>query len=264
MEYMRALKDLRSRMASLSQGVDETPKNSYVQARQPVQTDQKSTEDIIAQSKDWLAEMRAISEKSRKLNLQPSNESGFAKGFRESYGTRPKKRPEPVETQEEKDAKVAPLVARRGERPSNYAPDSGETTPVPADAKVSKVLDAVAAVESAGSGDYKALGPVVTKGMYKGQRAYGRYQVMEGNIGPWTEAALGRRLTKDEFLADPKAQDAVAAHQLQMSKDKHGTWEDAVSVWFSGRPMAQAGNADDGYLSTPQYINKFRRNFVRV
>ena len=122
----------------------------------------------------------------------------------------------------------------------------------------------MAAVESAGSGDYKALGPVVNKGMYKGQRAYGRYQVMEGNIGPWTEAALGRRLTKDEFLADPKAQDAVAAHQLQMSKDKHGTWEDAVSVWFSGRPMAQAGNADDGYLSTPQYINKFRRNFVRV
>jgi hypothetical protein len=48
--------------------------------------------------------------------------------------------------------------------------------------------DAIASIESAGSGDYSAIGPDTGKG-----RAYGRYQVMDFNIGPWTEKHLGRR-----------------------------------------------------------------------
>src|SRR5690606_24235042 len=57
--------------------------------------------------------------------------------------------------------------------------------------------NAIASIESAGSGDYQAVGPRHPRL----GRALGRYQVMEANVGPWTEKYLGRRLTPEEFLA---------------------------------------------------------------
>lgn len=262
MEYMRALKDLRSRMDNLAVGKEPSiPAQGYVPQR-PMSQPEKTGQDILAESQAWLSEIRDQAAKARREAPKPSG--SFAEGFASTYSRRPKKRPVEGDSTAERAEKIAPLIARRGERPSDYAPDSSRDEPIPVDAEVSNVLDAIAAVESKGSGDYSAVGPKVTKGMYKGQHAYGRYQVMEGNIGPWSEEALGRRLTKDEFMADPKAQDAIAAHRLQLAKDKHGTWEDAASVWFSGQPMAKAGNASDDYLNVPQYINKFRRNFVRA
>jgi len=121
--------------------------------------------------------------------------------------------------------------------------------------------EAIAAVESRGSGDYKAIGPVVEKGMYKGQRAYGRYQVMEGNIGPWTEEHLGQRMTKEEFMNSPEAQDRVVEAELQKSYEKFGSFEDAASVWFSGQPFEKAKDRSDGFTSVPEYISKFRGFF---
>ena len=124
-------------------------------------------------------------------------------------------------------------------------------------------VGAVADVESRGSGDYLAVGPVVKTGMYKGQKAYGKYQVMEGNIGPWTEKYYGKRLTAKEFLANTEAQDAVLENELLKNWRKHGTIEDAVSVWFTGRPIKKAGNASDGYTTVGEYINKFRKSYVK-
>lgn len=121
--------------------------------------------------------------------------------------------------------------------------------------------EALAAIESRGSGDYAAVGPVVDKGMYKGQRAYGRYQVMEGNIPSWTKEALGKSLTTEEFLNDQAAQDAVVEYQLKKSFDKYGNYEDAASVWFTGKPASKAGNVNDGFTSAPEYLQKFRRHF---
>jgi hypothetical protein len=131
----------------------------------------------------------------------------------------------------------------------------------PVDGPLSAAREAIAAVES--SGNYSAIGPVVEKGMYKGQRAIGRYQVMEGNIGPWTEEALGKRMTTEEFLADQAAQDAVVEYQLSKSVKKYGTYEDAASVWFSGQPVSKAGNRDDGYTTVPQYVAKFQTHFKK-
>jgi hypothetical protein len=65
--------------------------------------------------------------------------------------------------------------------------------------------DAIASIESAGSGDYSAIGPT----NQKLGRPLGRYQVMEANIAPWSKQALGREVTPDEFLANPQIQDAV-------------------------------------------------------
>lgn len=147
-------------------------------------------------------------------------------------------------------------------RPVSRADAGLEPPPQPGTLEdLSAAREAIAAVESRGSGDYAAVGPVVEKGMYAGQRAYGRYQVMEGNIGPWTKEVLGREMTKEEFLADREAQDAVVEHELRKSFERFGTYDDAASVWFSGQPASRSQNRSDGFTSAPDYIKKFRGHF---
>lgn len=262
MSYLRSLKQLRENMlsqATNAQAPVETPsliRNSFVDNQSQV----ASTEDLLSDSAAWLSKIKSSSSASQANRPKP--QGNFATGLVESLSSAVDesfdKRQEVKEEKKKEAASIFPedsIIARKS--------SGGETTkPVPLDGPVRSALNAIAAVESRGSGDYAAVGPVVKKGMYANQRAYGRYQVMEGNIAPWTKAAIGRSLTKEEFLASENAQDRVAAAQLQASKDKFGTWEDAASVWFSGRPMKSAGNANDGYTTVPQYINKFRKNFV--
>jgi len=280
MNYANSLKALRARMLSKTTGMDMPESQgleSFIPARAGQEQPQESTGDLLTRAAGWLSEVKSAASLMPNIRKGPVQSSavsasgGFMEGF--VQGIRKNKEAKEEAERKEKEAEVLKeaFVARRSESsPSTYAPErpkereirlSGE--PIPTDADMPAVLEAIAAVESRGSGDYAAVGPVVKKGMYKGQRAYGRYQVMEGNIGPWTEAAIGRRLTVDEFMASPEVQDAVAAYQLQKSKDKFGTWEDAASVWFSGQPMSRAGNRSDGYTTVPEYIAKFRRNFVR-
>lgn len=110
--------------------------------------------------------------------------------------------------------------------------------------------DALASIESGGR--YDAIGPDTGKG-----RAYGKYQVMDFNVGPWTEKYYGKALTPDEFLNNPEAQDAVFRGEFGSYVSKYGNPQDAASVWFSGRPMEDAGNSSDGYNTVPQYVRKF-------
>lgn len=102
------------------------------------------------------------------------------------------------------------------------------------------------------SGNYGALGPVTKSG----DRAYGAYQVMGNNIPSWTQAALGVRMTPEQFLANKDAQDLVARSQFAANLSKYGNPNDAISTWFTGRPVAKAGNASDGYNTNDAYINK--------
>ncbi len=113
---------------------------------------------------------------------------------------------------------------------------------------------AIANIESRGSGGYSALGPLTKKG----DRAYGRYQVMGDNLPSWTKEALGRQLTPDEFLADSQAQDKVFDHFFGKSVEKYGNPLDAASVWFTGRPVS-AGKSSADILGTTgnEYVNKF-------
>jgi hypothetical protein len=121
------------------------------------------------------------------------------------------------------------------------------------DADLERYLNAIAKIES--SNNPKAIGPQTKSG----DRAYGLYQVMGTNVPSWTEEAVGRRMTPDEFLADEEAQRATARHHFGKSLKQYGNPEDAASVWFSGRPMSKAGNASDVLGTTvPDYINKFR------
>jgi hypothetical protein len=116
--------------------------------------------------------------------------------------------------------------------------------------------NAIASIESAGSGDYAALGPVTKKG----NRAYGRYQVMDFNIGPWTEKYLGRRMTPEEFLSSPEAQDKVFAGEFGSYVQKYGNPQDAASAWFTGQPLSEGGNRSDILGTTGNvYVDKFNR-----
>lgn len=112
------------------------------------------------------------------------------------------------------------------------------------------LLNGVKAVES--SGRYNALGPVTRTG----DRAHGAYQVMGANIPQWTRETLGHSMTPQQFLQDQDAQDAVARAKFGSYLQKYGNPQDAISTWFSGKPMSQAGNASDGFNTVPSYVGK--------
>lgn len=93
----------------------------------------------------------------------------------------------------------------------------------------------------------------------RGDRAYGKYQIMGKNIPAWTKEATGTAYTPQEFMANPNIQEQTARYQIQKNLEKYGNPDDAYSVWFSGRPASKAGNARDAYgTSVPQYIRKAR------
>ncbi|MDW9786790.1 hypothetical protein GOB29_19625 [Sinorhizobium meliloti] len=93
----------------------------------------------------------------------------------------------------------------------------------------SSYRDAIASIESAGSGDYRAVGPTHPKM----GRALGRYQIMEANVGPWSREVLGREVTPDEFMANPQLQDAIFDGKFNSYVQKFGP-EGAAQAWFAG------------------------------
>lgn len=93
----------------------------------------------------------------------------------------------------------------------------------------SSYRNAIASIESRGSGDYTAVGPKNDKM----GRALGRYQIMETNIGPWSKAALGREVSVQEFMSSPDIQDAVFDHKFGGYVKQFGL-EGAAQAWFAG------------------------------
>jgi len=125
------------------------------------------------------------------------------------------------------------------------------------DPEVERIRRGFSGVESGGR--YNAVGRDVVRPGRETDRAYGRYQVMGENVGPWTEAAFGQRMSPNEFLNSPKAQDAVVRNQIQQNLNRYGNADDVASVWFSGRPVAQAGQSRDANnVSVPEYLRRFR------
>ncbi len=113
--------------------------------------------------------------------------------------------------------------------------------------------DAIASIESKGSGDYSAVGPTHPKM----GRALGRYQIMEANIGPWSQAALGRAVTPEEFMANPQLQDAVFDHQFGQYVQKYGP-EGAAQAWLGGPGgVGKTGRRDSLGTSIGEYGKRF-------
>lgn len=114
-----------------------------------------------------------------------------------------------------------------------------------------KYRDAIASIESGGR--YNAMGPRTRTG----DRAYGKYQMMGNNIPAWTKAALGQSLSPDEFLRDPKAQDATFDHIFGGYVDKYGE-ENAAQAWFGGPgSIGKGGRKDQLGTSVNSYGKRF-------
>lgn len=113
--------------------------------------------------------------------------------------------------------------------------------------------DAIAGIES--GGNYAALGPQT-----KGDRAYGKFQVMGANIGPWSKEILGFEVTPQQFLENPQLQDAVFQGKFGQYVDKYGP-EGAAKAWFAGERGMNNPNARDVLgTSVASYGQKFMKS----
>jgi hypothetical protein len=98
--------------------------------------------------------------------------------------------------------------------------------------------------------NYQSVGPQTHLG-----RALGRYQVMEQELPGQLKQAGLPPMTPQEFLRDRDAQDKLFETVFGGLQKKYGNFNDAASVWFSGRPADKAGNARDVLGTTvPQYL----------
>ena len=145
-----------------------------------------------------------------------------------------------------------------------FKPITGETIPqveeapaqrtrsIIADADLSKERRAISNIESGGR--YDIVGPVANQA---GNRAYGKYQVMDFNVGPWTSKYYGQELTPQEFLKSPEAQEAVFRGEFGRLAGKYGS-EGAARAWFAGeRGMNEPGRRDVLGTTVADYARKF-------
>lgn len=120
---------------------------------------------------------------------------------------------------------------------------------------MTRYRDAIASIESAGRGDYAAIGPRHARL----GRALGRYQIMEANIGPWSREALGREVSADEFMLNPAIQDAIFDHKFGGYLQQFGE-EGAAQAWFAGPGgVGKLGRQDVLGTSVGAYGQKFLR-----
>lgn len=107
-----------------------------------------------------------------------------------------------------------------------------------------------AIAEQESSNNYQAVGPWV-----RGNRAYGKYQVMDFNIPSWTRQHYGKSLTPQQFLNNSAAQEAVARGVLKGYWDKYGA-RGAASAWYSGDPnLHNSTRKQSGGPSIKEYVD---------
>lgn len=120
-----------------------------------------------------------------------------------------------------------PTVAAGASSPQASTPQAGGQ---PDDSAVwSARADAIGGIETGGTRDpYRTVGVPTKYGP-----ALGRYGVVAANVPAWTQAALGQSMTPEQFLADPKAQDAVFQHRFGDYVNRYGE-EGAARAWYGG------------------------------
>src|SRR3990172_5207432 len=130
--------------------------------------------------------------------------------------------------------------------------------------------NAIADIESAGwkGRAYQAIGPSHPKM----GRPLGRYQVMEANLPQWSQRAVGRTVSADEFLSSPHLQNEIFDHRFGGYVEKYGPLG-AARAWFAGEGGMNNYNATDaasfkaaglkGGTSVGTYEKKFARALKR-
>ncbi len=108
-------------------------------------------------------------------------------------------------------------------------------------------MNAIQARESQSSGGYVARN--------RRTGAYGKYQIMPQNWGPWAQrAGLGRNAPQT-----PENQEYVARTIMLDYYQRFGNWRDVAIAWFAGpgavgRPGAE--NRSDGNMTVRAYANE--------
>jgi hypothetical protein len=117
-----------------------------------------------------------------------------------------------------------------------------------------------AIVEQESGGNYKAVGVQTRYG-----RAYGKYQVLDSNIPNWTKKYYGKSLTPQQFLNNPRAQDAVARGVLQSYFNRYGA-RGAAAAWYGGPGSAhldQSTAPQQGGPSIKGYVDNVMKNAAK-
>jgi len=113
-------------------------------------------------------------------------------------------------------------------------------------------------IESGGNRDPYNMLHAVTK---TGDRAVGAYGIMGRNVGPWTEKALGYRMTPEQFRGNRNAQDITFRQKFEGDYiPKYGD-EGAARAWYAGeRGMKNLAKTDQhGRLTVAGYGQDFTR-----
>lgn len=108
----------------------------------------------------------------------------------------------------------------------------------------------MAVAEQESNHRYDAVGPKTKNG----DMAYGKYQIMGRNIGPWTQEYLGIRMTIDKFLEDHLAQDKLAGIIFTQRIGQYQNTHDPIAMWFSGQPLAGNIAKDVTGTTVPEYV----------
>ncbi len=88
--------------------------------------------------------------------------------------------------------------------------------------------------------------------------ALGKYQILESNLASWSKEAVGRTVSREEFLNSPELQEKIAGSKMGEYMNQYHNVQDVMAAWQSGRPLSQAvsENAHDANMGTQEYVNK--------
>jgi hypothetical protein len=78
---------------------------------------------------------------------------------------------------------------------------------------------------------------------------------MEENMPVWTKQYLGKKMTVQEFIDSPLAQEKLAGLIFTERIAEHENMHDPVARWFSGQPLID-NSACDGHMCVPEYVKK--------
>lgn len=113
------------------------------------------------------------------------------------------------------------------------------------------ILDRAAAVtrgqETGGvKGDPYSHVTTTTNRRGQAQHALGAYQIMDFNLLRWSKEAFGREVSPQEFLANPKLQDALYRYKMGNYLKRYGA-EGAGRAWLGGEGGVNAPMATDPF-----------------
>lgn len=138
-----------------------------------------------------------------------------------------------------------------GTVPTTYTGGTGATALPGGD--IGRLMRAIRGQESGGQRNpYGAVNP------HSG--AMGAYQVMPSNItgrhSGWDWDALGRDVSRQEFMSNPGIQDAIARHRLGIYLQNYGM-AGAAATWYGGewgRKNMYSKKPQAGYPSMYDYV----------